>query len=141
MDLTWARVQGQGKKTRMGEKILLGEGRKASSSSRPLLPGSIPALPTWLLHFNQPLKLSLSEARLNSPAPHRAFPLPGMLFSPLHFPPCPTSLAKRKKRSQIEADIVLQKAVPWKAVGRNFQGRWLNKRVRMGTEEGLGTQG
>lgn len=101
--LIWAGVEGQGKKIWIGEKILLGEGRKILASPGPLPPGFIPAWATWLLYFKQPLTLSLSKAQLNSLAPHHAFPLPGMLFSSLHFSPCPTSLARRKERSQIEA--------------------------------------
>lgn len=89
------------------------------SLSWPLLLGSIPALPSCLLHFDQPLKLSLSRTRLSSTSTTPYFPVAWHTFFSFPFLSLSYFLfARRKERSQKEHYL-------WKAVVRNFQRGWL----------------
>lgn len=91
VDLVWAEVVGKGRKW-VGEKILPGEGRKSLCPNCSYLP-----CPLACCTSTNPSKSV--ESQTQQP-PFHAFPLPGMLFCPLHFSLCPTPLARRKERSQ-----------------------------------------
>lgn len=139
---TWCEQGKWGKERRSGWERRFCQVGEKTSLSQLLLLRSIPALPICLWYFNQPLRFSLSKARLHSLLPVMldpclvCFSLPSMPLLVLLL------LPRRKERNQKEVEhLSWWKVAPLKVVVRDFQGGKCQKSTRCvsaDTEEGLG---